>query len=848
MVRWLVVAGACGVLCAGATPAFPCDKSPSAIHDAARPSVEAAAPLIDEVTFEGLRRVSPAAVQAQISSQSGERLNPRCVESDVRALARLGWFSDIRVETQLLGELPGAIARGEQRLKLIFFVDEEPYLSQVEYAGSRLLNRKEIDRILREKQISPSLGEPADAAGLERAARVIRTALAEMGHPKSVVQIHREESPNATVRVRFEISDGPHISVGRVIFEGNPGVPEKVLQRQMQRIAPHAFFSSLRGKDAFTRGAFEADRGRILEYYENHGFPEARVGSARISIYEEASWKWLPWRHETSRSRFAISMPIEAGPSYRQSFAVNPALAAASGKFASRLEAVVAAEGGRPYSTKTVENLRRAWLARVQPRSERGEAAPFRNISVSQDLDRTNHTVRVRLNLTDEPPYIVRRIDFVGAHRFSDRYFRRRIVLREGRPFDERALEAGLARLARAGYFHKIEKEGIRVQTDDFTHTADVTIHIREAGQQRAFFSGGHGQFGSTLGIAYTLFDLFQREELLSAQFDGGPESLQVLLGLAMEGFFGSRSSLAFSVFNNVLRPRFASSPKGPFYTSKSEGLNAGWSYAVTTADSLAVNYGLSRSYAEYSTPVPANLNGLVSGDIRARTSSRSVGIAWTRDTGSEHITFANRVSGGVLGGSENLFRSSGEYSFILPDPFLSRQNAWAFRTIFSGAGSYQGNMPIYARFFPGDEMVRGLRSGELGPDMAVSSVSASGNQTYTAIPAGANLVSAANAEYRMPLGGGVEVAGFFDLGTGQLLPNWLGPSRPAILSATNGVLHGSTGMELRWTVPGIEVPVRTYYAVNVLRLNRFLQLPDGSFFHGRNRFSAFGWALGSLF
>jgi len=80
------------------------------------------------------------------------------------------------------------------------------------------------------------------------------------------------------------------------------------------------------------------------------------------------------------------------------------------------------------------------------------------------------------------------------------------------------------------------------------------------------------------------------------------------------------------------------------------------------------------------------------------------------------------------------------------------------------------------------------------------------------------------------------------------LLPNWLGPTKPLLLGATNGVLHGSIGLELRWTVPGVHVPIRAYYALNILRLNRFLSLSDKSLFHANNRFSAFGWGLGSLF
>jgi outer membrane protein assembly factor BamA len=156
--------------------------------------------------------------------------------------------------------------------------------------------------------------------------------------------------------------------------------------------------------------------------------------------------------------------------------------------------------------------------------------------------------------------------------------------------------------------------------------------------------------------------------------------------------------------------------------------------------------------------------------------------------------------------------------------------------------------MPFYSRVFAGDELVRGLRPGELGPDAVVSSISPAGATTYSTTPAGGNLVGAANAEYRVKLSANTEAAGFFDLGSGTLLMNWLGPARPTLADSTNGILHASTGVELQWTVPGIGVPVRVYYAVNVLRLDRWLPMPDGSSFHARNRFSAFGWALGSLF
>jgi hypothetical protein len=102
----------------------------------------------------------------------------------------------------------------------------------------------------------------------------------------------------------------------------------------------------------------------------------------------------------------------------------------------------------------------------------------------------------------------------------------------------------------------------------------------------------------------------------------------------------------------------------------------------------------------------------------------------------------------------------------------------------------------LYARLFAGDDFVRGLRLGELGPDAIVSSVSPLGATRYSATPAGANLVGAANAEYRARLSDSTQAEGFFDLGSGALMMNWLGSARPTLADATNGILHASTGIQ----------------------------------------------------
>jgi outer membrane protein assembly complex protein YaeT len=812
------------------------------------------APIIQDILFVGLRRIAVRAVQAQIATKVGARLDSARLAEDVRRLGRLGWFAAIRIE-EMEDDSAKRSREGGDRLRLVrlnFYVEERPFLAGVEYGGSRLLSKKQIDKLLADRKLVAKLGEPENPVTLWQAANAIQAALVALGHPDARVNVRRDVSIQGTVRVHFEIVDGPHIPVGQVTFVGEPGVHAKTLRRQMERIRPSAFFAGLRGKNIFTEEGFAEDRERLLAHYQNNGYPEARIGAASASKTEVASRKWLPWPRSARELRLNVSVPIEAGPFYRvESVKASESLRVAANAVGNKPPAIPAeARPGQPYSARTIETLRRAWQARVQPKaaSRSAGAASWINVEAVRTLDAASHTVRIRVDASDTPPLIVRRLEFRGMHRFPDRYFRRRVPLREGAPFDDRELEAGLARLARTTYFKPVKKEDVRVVTDDVSHSAEVTIRIEELGQQRASLTGGRGQFGSTVGIIYTLFNLFHGEELLSSRIDGGPESLELAIGFAKEGFLGSRGTLALSVFNTLLRPRLSGSVKGPFFKQESEGIDGSWNYVLTNVDSLGVSYDLSRTKTRYSPVIPPGLTGLDVSDIQTDTSSHAMGLAWTRDQDAERISFANSVSGGWLGGSENVVRSKAEFERAWRDPFLDQQNAWAFRTSFSGVASYSGDLPVYARLLPGDDFVRGLRDGNLGPRAVISSASSSGATTYSASPAGANLIGAASIEYRVRLSEATQAAAFFDIGSGTLLPNWLGDARPALIDSTNRIAHVSTGIQLQWTVPGLGVPLRVYCALNARRLDRWLPMPDGSKFHAHDSLAALGWGIGPMF
>lgn len=846
--RWLTALVGAGFVLGNSVPAI----SQTFVHPS-QASGETrgneASPIVDSIEFLGLRHVTSAAVKAQLSLLPGNHFDEPKLDHDIRTLARLGWFSAIRVEEKLKKQPDIQEIGEEERVVLTFYFSEEPILSRVEYSGSRLLSTNQIEKLLEEKKLSPGLGKPANSVALQRIALAIQSALNELAHPDASVRVLRQTQTNGTANARIEINDGPHLPVRQVRFEGDPGVSEKLLRAQMQTIAPWEPLASLRSKDAYTSEAFKEDRQRLLTYYQDHGYPEARVGSAHIEKIDLPSWKWFPFRPQSTNPGLLLYIPVQSGPFYRLA-AIEPsdALEQALRKHYGKPLPVPVPGQDQAFSQHDVDKLRRFYSAHLQFHDSKYETCSFQSVDANPIFDPVEHLVRLKLALSDAPPYVVHRIEFQGLHKFNDRFVRRRIPLRENHPLDERALEIGLTKLARTGYFKPIHKDDIHVQFDEAQHTADVTIRLEEIGQQRVTFDGGRAQFGNTIGLAYTVFDLFSHEELLTTKLDGGPESLQLLLGIAKDGIFGTRGSLAFSIFDNLIRPRFVHGVQGPFTTSRTEGINIPWTYSLTNSDSVGASYTLSRTTSDQTLGATNSQAGTPPIDLKTHTSSHSIGTSWAHDSGDERLLFGNSVSGGLLGGEENLLRSSGEAARIFRDPLFSSKNAWAFRTTFSAAGSYHGDMPYYSRFFSGDEYVRGLSTGELGPIALTEHLTPSGAIAPSPSYAGANLITAANAEYRVPLRNGIEATGFFDLGSGRLLPNWLGPTKPNLLSATNGILHGSTGVQLQWTIPGVQVPFRSYYAVNVLRLDRWIPLSEKSLLHAHNRFGAFGWGLGSLF
>lgn len=763
----------------------------------------------------------------------------------MRALVATGWFDGVSAQAVPSEDRD---AEGAQLVVLLFEVVERPWLVGVECTGSRELDGTRGDEILMKKKAALKIGAPLDHFAVWKAARALRAELQERGYPNADVRpvIERFPAPN-TALVRFEIADGEKIRVGRIEFTGNRAFSDKRLHGEIE-IDPAATFSTARGKSIYTPERLRSDVERLGEFYRNHGYPEARVGDPVVVIHAKTKRSVIPVRKKAVR-QIEIRVPIEEGARFSIAAPIVRCESCNSPWERRTSEFVTARlKPGEPYSEAKLMKLRDAIAEGKAGRSENGGAS---EVQLNVDLNRESGVATPSYAISQRKIYVLRRLEFNGERKFTDRYYRRHIPIREGDMFDPQKLQAGLIQLARTGYIRPVKPEDVRVMYDEKRGSVDLAVHVSEIGQQKFSLIGGQSSLGSTAGIAYSVFNLLGGEELIDSQFEGGPDLLRLALTLSEESVFGTRASLALSVFDYFVRPNLTSlAGNSHFLNTRASGFGAGWGYPVAENESLIVNYTDSRAASRYALDLPQDLTGIVNGQIASQSNavSHSIGATWDARAGVQHWQSAASVVGGALGGNQNLLRATAEYDVHERDPFSNGRNSWAIRGSAGAVGSFSGDLLYQDRSFAGQELLQGFRSGEIAPYSEVTLTDALGNTTTQAVSTGANLIDAVNLEYRVPLTRRFSATGFVDAGNGWIRPNWLGPDRPVLLAGTNGSLRASTGIELQWRMPVIEQPVRVSFSVNVLRLARTFVLSDGTLFRAPDRKFALGWGMGPRF
>ena len=729
---------------------------------------------------------------------------------DFQRLWDTGFLTDLTIEI-----VDDPYPNGVQGRRAIFVMEERERVRIVNFEGSEEYDRAEIDQAMESVGIELRLDSRIGPDVIRRTEGLLREMWAEKGFQFAEVTHEITPLPGGpkVVQLAFRIDEGPKVHVSDITFAGNDSISERSLKRQMRNTKERWLFSFISGRGTYRPLGFEQDADLLVAHYRNNGYIDAQVGQPELEYLDQS---------EDGESRpVRLRIPVSEGDRYRVGTLDF------DGQDVLRTEALEGIfsglEPGDYYSEQVVRDAfdvaREAYGAighyemtlfpDLVPRLE-DDGSPAR-------ID-GDPVVDVTIRLQEGEQYFVNRITFVGNDTTHDEVIRREISLFERGVFNTEALRFSVRRLNQLGYFEPLDEDtAIQIEKrPGVDNEVDLTLEVEETNLNQLTFGAGASQFdGFFLQLAFQTTNFLGRGESLSVSLQNGERIRNYVLGFTEPYLLGKPVTAGFNVFRRDIRfiNQFTQSSVG---ATTSFGLRVGrWSqmflgYSYEETDVEEINPAfLNPRLLQFN---PFLQDALLLGEGGARTIS-SVTPSFVYNTvdhpifpmSGQRYTAAFELAAG-LGGNTHFYKPSLEGVW-----FLRHHPRLTFG--LRARGEYIAplrsteTLPIFELLAMGGEFsLRGFDIRTIGPNDPLVFDEVTGNVVSgSGLVIGGNKSLLFNAEYIIAIANPVRLLFFYD--TGQVAD--FGER------FSNDLFRTSTGVELRFFMPVLNVPFRLIYAWN---------------------------------
>jgi len=787
-------------------------------------------PIVERVEVSGNQYLQRETLLFYVSTKPGERFDERRLKDDFRRLWDTGFIDDLLVD----------VREGPKGKVVTFVLRERKRVQIVDYRGGKSVTTTAIEDKLKELEAGIRIDSFYDPSKARKVESIIKQMLAEKGRPFATVKHDAKSIGPAGMQVSFVIDEGARAKVKEVVFTGNQIFSDRDLRGAMKKIKAGgdgdllSFFTApLRwGKTTYSEEKWsdprEGDKAKLQDFYLNRGYVTASVGEPRITYVDGKAglFKKKPVKF------MRIEIPVSEGEQYRV------------GKIDFKGMTLFKEEGIRPLFklkegdvykesrfTKTYDKLRDIY----------GAQGYFQwTVGTQRKPDPAKKVVDVTINMDEDKRYHVGKILFTGNDSTRDKVIRREVYMNEGDVFNTEALKHSIRRINQLGYFKPMEGPPEIAPSDMGDDKLDVTFKVEEQNRNQFTFGGGvSGLEGTFINASFATSNFLGAGETLQLSAQSGRRTKNYQFAVTEPYLFDRPITAGFDLFSRKITYETFQNVVG--FTQESNGLSLVFGLPVGRFSRVFTNYSYEVVNIQGLDSLFGTVDGLdpttgqpvfdpfFFGEEGRRRESRfapsfihnTVDNPYTPRSGIK-ITSTMQFTGGPLGGDLDYVKPNLEAVFYIPH---LRRTALGLRadvgfilpygsTADVDPATGRNDLPLYQRFFLGGEtQIRGVNIRSVGPV----------DEFNRAL--GGNKYMLFNAEYYFDIGGPLRFVLFFDAGQAFLEDQGFRFKD----------LRTSTGAELRFIMPVLNVPFRLIYAVN----------PNRDPFQPR---SAFKFAVGTTF
>jgi len=685
-----------------------------------------------------------------------------------------------------------------------------------------------------------------------------------------------------TVNLTFHITEGPKVKIRVVDFQGNKAIADGKLGGKMKENKAPGFFGFMTGGGTYKEGKFEDDAQKVLDYYRERGYVKAQVGQPELKVLEDdkdGKTRWVELQIPvTEGPRYRVGEVNFSGNTVVKTEGLRPLFKMDKGdwfdekKIRKGFEKAREVYGSAGYFEFTgapeysfpndptpggagpggatggdgADGPPPPPTAR-QADDAAGASAPAHGPAVKAAS--TEPIVNVTMRLEEGKQYFVNRIIFVGNTTTRDNVIRREIRLFEGGVFNTEALKYSVRRLNQLGYFKPLEGEAIDVQkTPNKDAQVDVRLKFEEQNRNQITFGAGVSQYEGFFGqLAFQTSNFLGRGETFSVSAQQGNRAKNYQVGFTEPFLFDRPITAGVDVFSQEIQ--YINQ-----FTQASTGVNTVWGFPAGPFSRWFVSYSYQRVQVKDLNPFysqaaslannPFLADSLLLGEGGQRRISK-IGPSYIYNTVDNPIfpttgrklTLGTELAG--LGGNSKFYTAKTEGIIYKA---LNKRTSIGLRGAFEYISPYGSTrqLPIFEKLFLGGEYsIRGFDIRSVGP-----------RDLNTGVVIGGNKSLLFNAEYLINIAGPVRLVLFADAGQvrdinenfswtedlkkqttiGAVVPSDAAsalyavggfipglPTRVDVTGTTNA-FKTSTGAEIRFFMPVLNVPFRLIFAANPSR------------------------------
>jgi outer membrane protein insertion porin family len=718
----------------------------------AQPQIEAPKPpqlpaqagqYIEAVEFRGLRRVSQDIVKALVSVKAGDPYSEESLRRDFMQLWNSGRFDDLRIEAE----------QGNVGLIVRFVLTERRVIRSIDYVGIKSVSVSDILDRFKERKVGLAVESAYDPNKIQHAAIVLKEFLGERGHEYATVTPVIEQVPPASLKLVFNVDEGPTVKVGKINIIGNQAFKRDWVVYHMENLRPIGIPPpSPVLRNMFARSydviKLDDDKEHIRVAYLNAGYFKAKVGDETVKIVRRGGSGFrLPLvMMQMPRIDADITLHVEEGPQYRLRNVFFQGITLFKTPDA-LMRPLFKMGPGDVFSAdklkKGMEEMRKLY-----------GMYGFIDFNPDPNPDFIPDTNQVDLTITADEgrQFFIRRIDFQGNQSTRDKVIRRELYLDEGDMFNMNLWNMSILRLNQLGYFEALKEEDATIVTRNAnSDTVDITLKVKERGKNAIGLNGGvSGIAGSFVGFNYSTNNFLGLGETLSLDSQLGTRQQVISLGFTEPYLMDKPIQTGFSVYLrrfNFDQAREASILSGqnliPLYeglgsqnllnyTQNSKGFTTSLSTHLRRSFAqVGLTYGFDNSSIQTQTTAASNyftylnfagingpnsLNGIKTSHV-ALSYSYNTTNSFYFPTAGHQLFFSTDVASVYLGGNVNTVRPSFEYKYFHTAPF-HKSNVLAFHFLASMISGYGGRVapPFTRTFIGGEQDVRGFEIWGITP------------------------------------------------------------------------------------------------------------------------------------